>query len=504
MPPDFASVLADRLDPPDLQESVFEALDYVPTPKQAEFHAATEFDVLFGGSLGGGKTLACLAQAIRACVEYRGIRVGAFRRTYGELKESLLAELAQRGYAASLGAVWNGAEYELKFPNGSMIMFRYAESVKDATRRQGGQYQLLVFDERTLTPPEVVSFLESRLRSGRADIPVLGIRSSANPGGPGHGAVKERYIKATAYGKRIITDERGRTVRFVPSKLSDNPHVNPEYAADLKGLPEKLRQAFLDGNWDVFAGAMFPEMSRDRHVIEPFTLPGSWQRFCGVDWGYSPSAWAVLWAAVDENKRVYVYRELYAREVGEEEQARRILAAEAEGEQVAVRYADDAMWATRGAVKSIAEAYAGEGVHLEPAGKGPGSRVIGWQRIHSYLAESAPCAYHRSAGWKSCPRLHMFPQAENLFRELADLPHATKGDPEDSDQGASDHAADALRYLLINLGGGPSWPDVPPPEESPFAALEKLEPRGPFAWRPGDDVVERDPRQGAVQRPPWA
>jgi len=191
-------------------------------------------------------------------------------------------------------------------------------------------------------------------------------------------------------------------------------------------------------------------------------------------------------------------------EAGEEEQARRILAAEAEGEQVAVRYADDAMWATRGAVKSIAEAYAGEGVHLEPAGKGPGSRVIGWQRIHSYLAESAPCAYHRSAGWKSCPRLHMFPQAENLFRELADLPHATKGDPEDSDQGASDHAADALRYLLINLGGGPSWPDVPPPEESPFAALEKLESRGPFAWRPGDDVVERDPRQGAVQRPPWA
>ena len=42
-------------------------------------------------------------------------------------------------------------------------------------------------------------------------------------------------IRATA------PDERGRTVRFIPSKLADNPHVNPEYAADLKALPEKLR-----------------------------------------------------------------------------------------------------------------------------------------------------------------------------------------------------------------------------------------------------------------------
>ncbi|MEV8523143.1 hypothetical protein AB0451_03145 [Streptomyces sp. NPDC052000] len=37
--------------PPD----TFAALGYVPTPKQREFHDAAEFDVLFGGSAGGGK-----------------------------------------------------------------------------------------------------------------------------------------------------------------------------------------------------------------------------------------------------------------------------------------------------------------------------------------------------------------------------------------------------------------------------------------------------------------
>ena len=167
---------------------VFARLGYVPTPKQQVFHDATEFDVLFGGSSGGGKSVALVGHAIRECSRYPGMRVGAFRRTYPELKESLLTELSTTfGYAQALGASWNGNEYELRFPNGSLIMFRYAETLKDATRRQGGQYQLLIFDERTLTPPDVVAFLESRLRSGRADIPVLGIRSSRTRAGAGTG-----------------------------------------------------------------------------------------------------------------------------------------------------------------------------------------------------------------------------------------------------------------------------------------------------------------------------
>ncbi|MDX3245840.1 Hint domain-containing protein [Streptomyces sp. ME18-1-4] len=432
---DWAEHAAREFEPRD----VFGLLGYVPTPKQQVFHAATEFDVLFGGSAGGGKTRALLMDDLRDCMLYPGLRIGAFRRTFGELKESLIAELAQASFAKALGAKWNGTEYELRFPNGSLIMYRYAESVQDATRRQGGQYQKLTFDERTLTAPDVVSFLESRLRSGRRDIPVVGIRSGTNPGGPGHGAVKTRYIKPTNYGQNVIHDVRGRTVRFIPSKLSDNPHVNAEYAQDLQALDGKLRSAFLDGDWDVFQGQMFPELKRDRHVIEPITLPASWKRYNGVDWGFS-APWAVLWAAVDEDGRVWVYREIYQRGVGEADQAKRILAAEAAGEHVAVRFADDAMWATRGDAKAIADVYAENGVHLTQAGKGAGSRVTGWQRVRSYLKEGPACPHHRAQGWTTCPMVHMFSTVTELYRELTDLPHATKGDPEDADTTADDHA----------------------------------------------------------------
>jgi hypothetical protein len=435
---------------------VFGKLGYEPTARQRVFHDATEFDVLYGGAAGGGKTRALLMDDIRDAIRHPGVRIGAFRRTYGELKESLLAELAAVNYAEAVGASWNGSAYELRFPNGSLIMYRYAETLKQATRRQGGQYQKLTFDERNLTPPDVVGFLESRLRSGRADVPVIGIRSGTNPGGPGHGASKLRYIEKTNHGASTYVDERGRSVRFIPSKLSDNPHVNEEYARDLEALPDKLRRAFRDGDWDVFAGQMFSEWRHDRHVVQPFTLPAEWQRYNGVDWGYA-APWCVLWAAVDEDGRVWVYRELYATQVPESEQARRILAAEAQGETLAARYADDAMWATRGEAKPIAEVYAEQGVHLTAAGKGPGSRVNGWQRIHSYLSDGPACPHHRAQGLDRCPMLHAFPGAENLIRTLPVLPHATTGDPEDADTNAEDHAPDALRYLLINLGSGPEF-----------------------------------------------
>jgi hypothetical protein len=263
--------------------------------------------------------------------------------------------------------------------------------------------------------------------------------------------VKARYITATNFGRDVVTDERGRTVRFIPSRLSDNPHVNPEYAADLQALPEKLRAAFLDGNWDVFSGQMFPELSRDRHVLEPVHLPESWARYCGIDWGYA-NPWAVLHAAVDEDGRVWFYREHYAAGVGEADQARRILASEAEGERISARYADDAMWASRGDARSVADVYSQNGCHLTRAAKG--SRVIGWQRVRSYLDEAPACPHHRAMGWETCPKLHMFSTLRNFYRTLTDLPHAESGDPEDADTHGDDHLPDAARYLLINLGGG--------------------------------------------------
>jgi hypothetical protein len=79
--------------------------------------------------------------------------------------------------------------------------------------------------------------------------------------------------------------------------------------------------------------------------------------------------------------------------------------------------------------------------------------------------------------------MHIFSTVTELYRELSDLPHATKGDPEDADTTADDHASDGLRYLLTNLGTGPEMVIL---DEQPTEQLaEALQPLGPtMAYRP--------------------
>lgn len=516
---------ADRLSKVD----AFEVLGYEPTCKprvlarergdavipepcgkcpQELFHAATEDAVLYGGSAGGGKTIALVMEAIRACIRHPGIRVLILRRTYDELAESIIPELQALGWASALGGRWNKTEKEITFPNRSVIRLRYMETLDDASRRQGGAYQLLCVDELTLMPPGAVDVVAlERLRSAHG-VPVLGLRAASNPGGPSHGEVREAYIEATDEGSKVVTTEHGLTRRFIPARATDNPYLNDAYYRQLDAITDPARRAAMrDGDWGQFSGQIFTQYRWDRHTMDPIALPSEWSRYNGIDWGYA-APWAVLWGAQDEDKRLWIYREIYETQVGETDQAKRILDAEAADERVLARYADDAMWATRGEQKPISDVYGENGVHLTQAGKGPGSRVAGWQRWHTFLAEAPACPHHRALGWDTCPKIHIFRTCPKVIFELKNLPYAKTGNVEDADTKAADHAMDAARYLLLNIDGGPDFPilgEVPGP-----GVAEKLQPLGQFAVRQPDDGApwahggaDDEPR-ATVQRSPWA
>jgi hypothetical protein len=495
----FGSYLADLLDPPD----TFTTLGYTPSERQAEFHAATEFDVLYGGAAGGGKSVALVMEALRRAHENSGMRILLIRRTYDELNESIFPALQKFSYAEALGARWHGTDRELTFPNRALVRFRYMETLEDASRRQGGEYQLLLVDEATLLPPGVVDFIRyERLRSS-GGIPVIGVRSTTNPGGISHSQVRKRYIEATNYGEHVALDdpasEHPLTVRFIPAKASDNVHLDGGYRYKLDNIPDPQRRAAMrDGSWDVFAGQVFSEWSRDRHVVETFEVGPDWQRLGGLDYGYrAPSA--AVWGASDQDGRVWVYRELYESGLGEQGLADALKAYER-----TVWDADPAMWNKTGDALPPADVLALEGVPLR---KAINDRVIGWTRLHSYLAEAPACAHHRALGWSTCPMLHVMANCEHLIRTLPALPYARRGNPEDADTTSDDHLPDALRYLVMGIGVAPSV--VFPPDDAPGQALNgeelMVDAGGGIAF--GGDWAKRDPgapQRGATQTAPWA
>lgn len=431
-------------------------------------------DVLYGGAGGGGKSWSLLAYALRACVLYPGLQVFWFRRSFPELNQSVLRTLARYAYAKVLGARWDGSKYELRFPGGSVLTFGHAKNLQEAASLSSAEINLLILDERTTIPPDVVDFLYTRVRSGVAGVPCLGIRSASNPGHVGHGVVKADYVDATEHGTKQISDRAGRRRWFIPAKASDNPYVG-DYEKTLDGIADPdLRARIRDGDWSAMPDAAFPDWKIDRIVVPPFTIPESWARYGGMDYGWAAPA-VYLAAARDSDGRMWFYRELTMVQTAEPDQARQILAANA-GQQVLQVSADPAMWGKTGSALPPAEQMALEGLVLA---KADNDRLGGKARMHTYLREAPTCAYHRELGWATCPLLHVLDGAcPKLVTTMASLPRDPHR-PEDVDTDAPDHWYDAARYLVMAIGGGPQFhfpvPVTEPDELEPLAA-SKLAP----------------------------
>lgn len=448
-----------------------------------------DMDVLYGGAGGGSKSTSMILYAIRACVRFPGLQAFWFRRSFPELNQSVLRALARYNYAKDLGARWDGSKYELRFPGGSILTFAHAKNLQEAASLSSAEINLLLIDERTTIDPDVVEFLYTRVRSGVVGVPCLGVRSASNPGHVGHQDVAEGWVEATDYGKKEIIDPAGRVRIFIPAKVSDNPYVK-NYAQALEGISDPdLRRRILDGDWSAMPDAAFPDWRRDRIVVPPFEIPESWERYAGVDYGWtSPSVY--MGVARDADGRLWFHAELTMVQTAEREQARRILAAEGVTPP-RFRAADPAMWGKTGSALPPAVQFAIEGCPLKRADH---DRFGGKQRIHSYLSEAPACAHHRALGWDTCPMLHVLdglcPEFAKTMGSLPRDPHR----PEDVLKCKTDHWYDAGRYAIQSIGTAPSmiFDDTP-------ATNGELVQVGPYGYNRGDlSIPARTPIPGVT------
>ena len=403
---------------------------------QTEFLAAPEKDVLYGGAAGGGKSYAMLVDPLRYAHK-KAHRALILRRSMPELRE--LIDKSRELYPKAFpGCKFREVEKLWNFPSGAKIEFGFLERDADVYRYQAQAYSWIGFDENTHLPTEFGwNYLASRLRTTDSSIETY-LRSTANPGGVGAQWVKKRYVDPIDPNNSFIGKD-GLSRKFIPARLEDNPYLalDGRYEQMLKALPPVQRRQLLEGNWDVAEGAAFVEFDPEVHIVSPFYIPIVCERVKGIDYGYASES-CCLWGTVDRSDgTLVIYRELYRKNLTGLDLGRIITEMEIEDPFSVQGVLDTAAWAKTGTTgPTVGETLQQLGHKLRRADK---NRIQGKIQIHEYLKLQQ----------SGRPQLQIFNTCPNLIRELQSIP-LSKTRPEDVDTNASDHAYDALRYLIMS------------------------------------------------------
>ena len=436
-----------------------------PSPKQELFLMDEHRHVGFGGARGGGKSWAIRIKAIILALMFAGIRIMIVRKSYPELLANHvkpLKELLKCGTKDEI-AKYNTANKEMRFPNGSEILFRYCDTEQDVERYQGTEVDILFLDEATQLSEEQIKKLCACVR-GANEFPKR-TYYTMNPGGKGHGYIKRLFIDRV-----YEIGEYPENYSFIQSLVTDNKALmesDPNYIKELEALPPKLRKAWLEGRWDVFEGAFFEEfratpepqkcyeagiteeeaLSEHRwtHVIKPFDIPKDWKIYRSYDWGYG-KPFSCGWWAVDYEGCAYRILELYgctgtANEGvkwSNKEQFDKIAEIEREHPYLKGKriqgVADPSIWDGSHGISAAEEAEKHQLWFI----KGINDRIAGWMQVHERLRFDE----------NGKAMMYFFENCKDSIRTMP-LMMYDEHKAEDLDSDLEDHACDEIRYFCM-------------------------------------------------------
>lgn len=281
----------------------------------------------YGGSRGGAKSYALRAVMLVECLSQPGIRCVILRRTYDLVRENhidpMLAEFPV------LRQFYHIGDKELRFPNGSVLAFRYGETKGDIEGMIGKEYKYFGVDQaEAFTEKELLVCRScTRWPNGKAKI-----ICTFNPGNIGHAYLKriffdhkhkegehrDDYAFLQAYGWDNVQwslptlAEAGLTEKDYYQWDKDKRYKwfieKSDYGRLLNSYPPAIRLGWLLGAMDQFAGQYFENWDASRHVTR--IVPPVWAPlWLGIDWGFAHNS-VCLWAAGLEQGKTGIYREL--------------------------------------------------------------------------------------------------------------------------------------------------------------------------------------------------
>lgn len=442
-----AAVEAAGIEPDQLRN--FLRAGYVPQPKQLLFHAACRQadrpdgpnQIGFGGARGPGKSHAVFSQiSLDDCQRTPNLKVLFIRKVAKNAREQF--EDLRRVVLRSVPHEYGRQGGVISFPNGSRIIIGHFRNEGDVDQYLGLEYDIIAIEEATTLTLSKYKTLRDSNRTSKPGFRPR-IYSSTNPGNIGHVWYKERFITPARRGEE-------RETRFIFATITDNRLIDADYKAKLEDNTGWKLAAYRFGDWDIAAGQYFSTWNHEAHVCPPMReLPRHWPIWGAFDYGFThPTAFYLL---TEFDGTIYVIAEHVEAKALPVHHAAAIRGLveryDRQLDSVPI-FAGPDVFANKGDenAKTIAQQYAGLGVHLTAA---PNDRVSGWGEILDLLGD--PTRPENPI----TPRLQISSDCVRLIECMPALQHnphrpedVLKWDVDEEGSGGDD-PADALRYGVM-------------------------------------------------------
>jgi phage terminase large subunit len=404
---------------------------YQPFGSALELFKSRSREVLLAGPAGTGKSRACLEKLNLICMQ-KPIRAAIVRKTRKSLTQSAMTTFETKVLPQPNQVRFHEGDQEYRYPSGARIM---VAGLDDPEKIGSTEFDCVYVQEATELDEDDWSMLLRGLRNGV--LSYQQIIADCNPSSPDHW-LKQRCNRGEC---QLLESAHVDNPLLYDVRAQNWTPFGTEYMATLDSLKGFLHQRLRLGLWVAAEGMYFTDWDPQLHVVPAFEIPSHWPKWLAVDYGFAAPCCVLWFAREPETRTIFVYRELYAAGLRDEQQAQRIV--ELTGSEILnLRILDPSMFNLRTEQQrpSIAAVYWSHGVH--PVYPGMNNRKQGWAIVRRALAHD-----------EGPPRLKLLHNAApNLQRTLPamvvdpldpeDLADAVRG------QKTEDHAPDALRYGL--------------------------------------------------------
>jgi len=256
---------------------------FVPFDEQVAAFTAMEQFILYGGSMGGGKSRLICELALDLSIKFPGNRGLIARQSFPTLKDTTM-EVFLTETLPYKGSDWNnlGAKHYKQDQNivfsaldpPSVISFRGLDR-DNKEKIKSLNLGFFCLDEGTEIDVGIWDALCTRLRrrpNGKA-IPPQYMKGlvTANPE---PGWIKNKFI-----------DRKLDNHRFIPSSFQSNPYLPENYASLFNGMSKAKRERWLYGDWGSIGGLIWSAFDPNFHIVPYEKPPNYWRFYRGLDHG---------------------------------------------------------------------------------------------------------------------------------------------------------------------------------------------------------------------------